>query len=245
MENKEENYVQTIVEDLDELSLRSEEVDVKKENNEVRDLVLKLKRTLRAHEDGVGLAAPQIGVKKRVFCINFKGDIRSYINPVISNAENLVINREGCLSLPGKQYLIPRYNKISVMYQTPLGKIESVQMLGMAAFVFQHELNHLDGITLADMGLEIDEDFDKATEEERMEVVKAYMESLDLRSKDLNKQIDEDPELSKVKKAAEFMNAVDKGEVNIESEKVDEETIKKLKEKINESENKNSKGNNQ
>ena len=77
-----------------------------------------------------------------------------------------------------------------------------------------------------------------------MEVVKAYMESLDLRSKDLNKQIDEDPELSKVKKAAEFMNAVDKGEVKIESEKVDEETIKKLKEKINESENKNSKRNN-
>jgi hypothetical protein len=73
------------------------------------------------------------------------------------------------------------------MYQTPLGKIESKQFMGAAAKVFQHEMDHLDGLLLSDIGLEIDELFDNATEEERMEVINMYLDSLDIKQKEIDK----------------------------------------------------------
>ena len=231
-EVEKKEYVKEITTDLGFLSKRCDEVDVKKENNIVKDIVLSLKRTLKEHEKGIGLAANQIGESKRIFIINYNGDMRSYINPVITQVENININREGCLSLPNKQYLIPRYGKIKIMYQNPLGKIESVQLIGMAAYVFQHELDHLDGINISDIGLEIDENFDKATEEERLEVVKAYMESLDLKSKKAIEEIDKDPELKQIKDAANFMADREKGNIKTEINVLDEETTNKIKEKV-------------
>lgn len=232
MISNDKNYVKEIVTDLNELSFRSDEVDVKKDNESVRETIVELKETLRAHKDGVGLAAPQIGKKQRIFVINFNGDLRAFINPIITQTKGMAINREGCLSLPGKQFLIPRYNQIEVMYQTPLGKTECRKLAGLAAYVFQHELDHLDGLLLSDVGLEIDEDFDNATDDEKAEIIKLYMESLDLKQKDLHKEIQEDPTLKKTSDAIDFMTKVQKGEVKVEFEKVDEETSKKIDEKL-------------
>jgi peptide deformylase len=52
------------------------------------------------------------------------------------------------------------------MYQKPAGAIETRQLVGLAAIVFQHEVDHLEGLLLSDVGLEIDSDFENATEEE-------------------------------------------------------------------------------
>lgn len=207
--------IKEIITDLDQLSERSDEIDVRKENNEMREIILDLKQTLREYENGVGLAAPQIGYKKRIFVINFNGDIRSFINPVITQAKGLTINRESCLSLPSKEYLRPRNTEITVIYQTPLGKTESRKIFGMAAFVFQHELDHLDGITLADIGLQLDDNFDKASDEEKNEVIKAYMDSLDMKQKDAEKEIEENPQLKQQSDAIKFMEALQKGEVEL------------------------------
>lgn len=225
--------IKEIVTDLDKLSERCDEIDIRKENNLMREIILNLKETLRQHKDGVGLAAPQIGYNKRIFVINFKGDIRTFINPIISKAEGLTLSREGCLSLPGKTFIRPRNNKITVVYQTPLGKTESRQMFGLAANVFQHELDHLDGLTLADIGLEIDETFDNATEEERNEVINSYLESLDLKQKNLDKEIEEDPELKQTKDAIEFMEKVQKGEIEVELDPVTQEEDTQIREKLN------------
>ena len=232
MISNDKNYVKEIVTDLSKLSNRCNEVDVRKNNEAVRETVVELKHTLRESKNGVGLAAPQIGKKERIFVINFNGDIRAFINPIITRTKGMCINREGCLSLPGKEYLIPRYNQIDVMYQTSLGKSESRKLMGMAAYVFQHELDHLEGVCISDIGLEVGEDFDNATDEERQKVVEMYLESLDLRRKELEKEIQEDPELKQTSDAVEFMTKVQKGEVQVEINQVDDETHQQIADKV-------------
>ena len=107
-----------------------------------------------------------------------------------------------------------------------LGKTESRKIVGLAAYVFQHELDHLDGLTLADIGLEVGEDFDKATDEERNEVINAYLDSLDIKQKQLEKEIEEDEDLKQTANAIKFMEAVQKGEVKLD----DRVTVEKKKE---------------
>ena len=207
--------IKEIVTDVEKLSERCEEIDIRKDNELMREIILALKDTLREHKDGVGLAAPQIGYDKRIFVINFNGDLRTFINPIISEANNLTLNREGCLSLPGKEYIRPRHSKITVVYQTPLGKVESRQMFGLAACVFQHELDHLDGLLLSDIGLEVTEEFDNATEEERDELLQAYMDSLDIKKKEIDKEIEEDADLKQTSDAIKFIEKLQKGEVEL------------------------------
>ena len=132
------------------LNDRAEEIDIRKENALMREIILELKDTLRNHKEGVGLAAPQIGYNKRIFVINFSGDLRSFINPIISEVKGFELSKEGCLSIPGKEFIRPRNNEITVLYQTPLGKIESRKLVGKAAIIFQHEIDHLDGILFVD-----------------------------------------------------------------------------------------------
>lgn len=203
-----------IVTNLEELSVRSEEVNIKKENQEVRDTIISLKNKVR-DENLVGLAAPQIGVKKRIFVINFKGDVRTFINPVIEEAKGFTLSKEQCPSIPGKTFLRIRNSSIGAIYQTPLGKIESKKFLGYAAVTFQRLVDLLDGMVLSDVGLEIDEDFEKASEEERAEVINAYLDSLDLRQKKLEKEIEENPDLQQIQQAMDFIESVQKGETKL------------------------------
>ena len=218
--------VKEIITDLEKLSDRCDEIDVRKENQLMRDIILDLKQTLRENPTGVGLAANQIGYNKRIFVINFNGDLRTFINPIISQVKGFTLNRESCLSLPGKSFIRPRHNEVMVIYQTPLGKTESRKIVGLAAYVFQHELDHLDGLTLADIGLEIGEDFDKATDEERNEVINAYLDSLDIKQKQLEEEIEEDEDLKQTSNAIKFMEALQKGEVELDGQEI----VKKSKE---------------
>ena len=125
---------------------------------------------------------------------------------------NLTMSREKCSSIPEKEFIIPRFNKIKFYYTTPLGKVESATLVGKAAYVFQHALDHLNGVLLSDFGLEVDELFDQATDEEREEILRMYAESLDLRQKELVKMIQEDEELKDIDDAIKFMRSVKDGE---------------------------------
>ncbi len=217
-----------IVVDVEKLSARADEVDVRKNNQEVRDITVALKNVVR-EKNLLSLSAPQIGFDKRVFVINFNGDVRTFINPMITNVKGFELSRETCTSIPGKTFIRPRHNDIRVMYQTPLGKIESKQCMGAAAKVFQHCIDHLDGLLLSDIGLEIDEMFDNATEEERAEVINMYLDSLDIKQKEVNKEIQADDELKKIAEGIEFMEKVQKGEVQIERVPMTESQIEELK----------------
>ena len=206
-----------IITDIEKLGTRSNEIDVKKQGQEMRDTILALKNTIR--EKGLlALSAPQIGKQYRIFCVSFDNgkDIRSFVNPIISEVDGFELSKETCSSIPGKTFIRPRHNSITVMYQTPLGKIESKKMLGFAARVFQHHIDHLDGLLLNDVGLEVDDDFFNATDEERAEVIKAYLESLDIKEKEIKEEIESDKELKVQADAMKFMESVASGETKVE-----------------------------
>ena len=102
------------------------------------------------------------------------------------------------------------------MYQRANGAIESRQLIGLAAMVFQHEMQHLDGILLSDLGLELDEHWDELTEEEKNEIISMYLDSLDMTQKALDKEIVETPELKETSDAIKFMTSVLTGETKLE-----------------------------
>lgn len=224
--------IKEIVLEEEKLTVRCDEIDPRTENKLMRQIIVDLKDAIR-EKNLVGLAANQIGYDKRIFVINFNGELRSFINPIITKAEGLELSREGCASIPNKEFVRPRHNNIEVTYMTPLGKIESRQLVGMAATVFQHEIDHLDGMLVNDIGFEVDEDFDNATDEERQEVINAYLDSLDLKRQELNEEIENDKELKQASDAIKFMEKVQKGEIEIETETIPRE---QFEERLNQKE---------
>lgn len=199
-----------------ELSKRSDEINVRTQNKEMRKVISELKRTMR--KLGLtSLSAPAIGYKYRIFCIDFKDtDIQTFINPIITQVKGISLSKETCTSIPGKTYIRPRNNDITVMYIKPTGEIQNRQMIGVAAYVFQHEIDHLDGLLLSDIGLEIDSDWETASNEEKEEVINAYLDSLDLRGKEVKKEIEEDKDLKQLSDAIDFMTSVAKGETKLQ-----------------------------
>ena len=130
---------------------------------------------------------------------------------MIENNSNLTMSRETCTSIPEKEFIIPRFGKVKFYFVTPLNKVESAMLVGKAAFVFQHALDHLNGLLVDDIGLEIDELFDQASEEEQLEVIRMYAESLDIQQKELEKTIEEDKELKDLNDAIKFISSVKDG----------------------------------
>lgn len=211
--------IKPIITDLVELDKlgRAEEIDLTKENKLLREISSNLKRRMR-RDNLVSLSAPALGYNKRVFCIDFSdSEIKTFINPLITNAEGLELTREICSSIPGKEFIRPRNSVVDVMYQTPTGKIKSNRFKGVAASVIQHEIDHLEGITLADIGLEIDEDFNLATEDEKFEIINMYLDSLDLTREQLQKDFQQDETLKKEYEADKFMEMLASGKVKLEA----------------------------
>lgn len=229
------NYEKEIITDTSKLPDRCEEINIQENQDEVDETIVELKQTLRLHKNGIGLAAPQIGRTNRIFIINFNGDMRTFINPMFTHTADVVLSREGCLSLPGKQYLVPRFNDIKIAYQNPRGNNLQSHLIGMAAHIFQHEMDHLDGISLDTIGLEIDEDFDNASEEDKNKIIEMYLESLKKREENLNKEIENNPELKKMKDSIRFIEKVKSGEIQLEQREFTEEEKKQLEDKLKES----------
>lgn len=104
---------------------------------------------------GVGLAAPQVGISKRVIvvdvCLNAeKTPLIVLINPEIKQAEGETEGQEGCLSLPDFATNITRHEKVVVSGYDRKGKLIEIQGEGLLARALQHEIDHLDGILLLD-----------------------------------------------------------------------------------------------
>lgn len=104
-------------------------------------------------EDGVGLAAPQIGVSKRILiaCPTAKeGEEYVIVNPEILESSGREIGPEGCLSLPGITGDVARFKKIKLRFQDRFGKAMTADLKDFFARVIQHEIDHLDGVLLID-----------------------------------------------------------------------------------------------
>ena len=203
---------------------RAQEINREKDGKLLREITANIKKTMR--KNGLtSLSAPGIGYNKRVFCIDFSDqEIKTFINPVITNAEGLQLAKEICSSIPGKEYIRPRNTTVDIIYETPTGKIKTNRFSDVAAFVIQHEIDHLECVTLEDIGLEIEADFEEATQDERNEIINMYLDSLDLRQKDLDTEIESDDELKVVSERLKFTEALAKGEITFD--KLDELTNK-------------------
>ena len=216
--------VKEIITDTEQLSNWCVEIDPVKEGKLAQEIILSLKATMR-EKNLQSLTAPQIGYDRRILCLRFgDNDYRTFINPSIDNNSGITMSRESCSSIPNKEFIIPRFSKIRLYFVTPLGKIEQANLVGRAAYVFQHAMDHINGILVSDIGLEIDELFDNATDEEREEVLKMYVESLDLRQKELTKEISETKELKDIDDAIKFMNSVKDGSTKLAVSETTEET---------------------
>jgi peptide deformylase len=107
-------------------------------------------------QEGVGLAAPQVGDGRRLMVIDTGATNHDYgagalklVNPVIVEAsEDMVDSIEGCLSVPTLQITVKRSASVKVNYQTPQGDTVVEEFVGVTAVIVQHELDHLNGITL-------------------------------------------------------------------------------------------------
>ena len=206
------------IKDYDKFDDRCDEINPKKQNAEMRETILAIKEVMEAKKLSA-LAAPQIGYRNRIVCLKF-GDKQpiTYVNPFITKVNGFTLSKESDISIPNKTFIVPRNVEVEVQYCTPLGQWMTQKMTGMTAFIMQRMVNMLDGLLISDIGLEIDEEWDKATDEERAEVIKAYCESLDITMKDVQKDIeDSDGTLKKVYSAIKFTEGVNSGKVKLET----------------------------
>ena len=103
---------------------------------------------------GVGLAAPQVDVSKRIFVMkpSFLKKTEVIINPKVEYLEEkgTKISSEGCLSIPGRSFKVERYKQLRVSYLNRRGEEVFEKIRGFRAIVFQHEYDHLEGILISD-----------------------------------------------------------------------------------------------
>jgi len=109
-------------------------------------------------DEGIGLAAPQIGVSKRLLVLDTeqssdkeRGNPIAFINPeIIWESEELRVYNEGCLSLPGMAAEIERPDKIRIKYIDTSNKEQEIDADGLLATCLQHEIDHLNGVLFVD-----------------------------------------------------------------------------------------------
>lgn len=100
--------------------------------------------------DGVGLAAPQVGILRRYCVIDVGEGIVELVNPVITETEGEQIDQEGCLSFPGEYGDVRRPAKVTVRAQDRFGNNITVTGEGLMARALCHEIDHLDGVVFKD-----------------------------------------------------------------------------------------------
>lgn len=150
--------------------LRKKAKKVDRFNSRLHRLLDDMAETMYA-APGVGLAAPQVGILKRVVVFDIDEQIYEMINPVITKTEGEQIEIEGCLSVPGKYGRVQRPAEVTVEFQDRNGESHTMTADGMKAVVICHETDHLVGRLFTDMVIEYltpeeieesDEEFDEA-----------------------------------------------------------------------------------
>ena len=133
----------------DDEILRKKSRKVEEIDDRIKTLVEDMIETMNK-EDGVGLAAPQVGVLKRVAVVDVgKGPI-VMINPEIVSEDGEQIDEEGCLSVPGKSGNVLRPQKVKVKFTDLDGQVKEMEGQNLLARAFCHEIDHLEGILYID-----------------------------------------------------------------------------------------------
>jgi len=125
--------------------LRNKAEPIVEIDQEIRDLADKMTEVMFRAE-GVGLAAPQVGVGKRLIVVNLDDEFHILINPeLVERSDEEETSEEGCLSVPGPEAPVSRSRKIVVRGKDLEGNEVELSREGLAARVFQHEIDHVNG----------------------------------------------------------------------------------------------------
>ena len=131
-------------------ALRQRAREVEKVTRPHRQLIKDMIETMR-EAPGVGLAGPQVGVLERVFVYEVEDDLGALFNPrIVEWSDERFSEEEGCLSLPGLAYDVERSLGVTVEGLDEKGRPVTIEASGLLARVFQHEIDHLDGILFVD-----------------------------------------------------------------------------------------------
>ncbi len=142
---------------LGDPTLRKKSFEVTDFGEKTHQLLDDMKETLKKAQ-GAGLAAPQVGVLRRVFIVDVDGKYYECINPTIVSQSGKQTDEEGCLSVAGKHGAVTRPYKVTVKAFDRFAKPFTVKAEGFLARAFCHENDHLDGIIYIDKAIDVEED---------------------------------------------------------------------------------------
>lgn len=145
--------IRLIVKDPDPV-LREVAKEVTKFNANLHKLLTDMAETMYDAE-GVGLAAPQVGILKRIIVVDVGDEhgLIEMVNPVILDREGEQLGPEGCLSIPKLSGDVNRAMRITVQGQDRSGQLFTVDASGFMARAFQHEVDHLNGVLFTDIAV--------------------------------------------------------------------------------------------
>ncbi|HOI50927.1 peptide deformylase [Azonexus caeni] len=132
--------------------LRKVAAPVTKIDDRIRRLAADMAETMY-EAPGIGLAATQVDVHKRLVVIDVsedKSQLRVFVNPEVESAEGLALGEEGCLSVPGIYDKVERAERVRVRYLDLDGNAQVLTAEGLLAVCIQHEIDHLDGKVFVD-----------------------------------------------------------------------------------------------
>ena len=138
-------------------TLRRKSFEVTDFGEKTHQLLDDMKDTL-IKANGAGLAAPQVGVLRRIFIVSVDNKYYECINPVIVSKKGIQVGDEGCLSVKGKYGTVERPYLVTVKAFDRYGKPFTVKAEGFLARAFCHENDHLDGILYIDKAVNVKED---------------------------------------------------------------------------------------
>jgi len=127
--------------------LRKKAQTIENIDGKVKDIADRMARVMYANK-GIGLAAPQIGILSRILIVDLGEGRRVLINPEIVEGEGESLMEEGCLSLPTIEVPVKRMEKVFVKGRDLEGKEVSLELFGFPGRVYQHEIDHLNGILI-------------------------------------------------------------------------------------------------
>ena len=134
-------------------SLRTPSVDVPVSDigsPRLQELMANMVETMKL-ENGVGIAAPQVGVNERVIIVEGGRGPEAFVNPkIVAKSFGKVDSEEGCLSVPGVYGIVKRHKKVKVEAYDKTGVKRTMAVHGFPAIIFQHEIDHLDGVLFVD-----------------------------------------------------------------------------------------------
>lgn len=127
-------------------------------NDRVRMLLQDIEDTLKHEDNGAGLAAPQVGILRRLIVVNGPDGYLKLVNPGIVQSEGEHEVEEGCLSVPGKWGMVMRPVKVTVKALNENGEEITIVAENDQAKLYCHEIDHLDGVLFIDRATELEDD---------------------------------------------------------------------------------------